>query len=376
MAKKLHLFIKGEVEKTLLIGIHAPYNRVDNCTPYYDEFLSLCKTNAIPTDNTLFIKLRTIDSAYFISKGKLAEITEVCKDQEIERVVISEQLTAQQERNLSSLLHCEIIDRTRLILDIFEKSAHSAEGKAQVAMALLHHKKSRLAGKGIHMGQQQGGAGFFSGPGETAKERETRHINEALLKLQKQLHTIEKSRDTQRKQRLINGTYQICLIGYTNSGKSTLLNALTHSDVIAKDALFATLDTTTRELFLEGKKAGVISDTVGFIQHLPHHLIEAFKSTLSELQYAHLLLHVVDIANPSWEMHIRVTDETLQELAVDKKVLYVFNKADHCEDYAQLEAKIEQYQPHILVSALSKESIETLKNFLRSSISSQSTQQA
>jgi len=315
-------------QRILLLGVYAPYNITKNVQGYFDEFINLCKTNELSNEFTLFMKIRDIDAAYFVTKGKLEEIKTFCDKNSIEQLVVSEILTSQQERNLSDYLGCEVSDRTQLILEIFQKAAHSAEGKTQVEIALLQHSKSRLAGKGIHMSQQEGHTGVRGGPGETAKERELRHIDSLILKLKKQLEAIETTRITQRKRRLESGLPLICLIGYTNAGKSTILNALTKSDVLAEDKLFATLDTTTRELYLDSKKIGLLSDTVGFIQNLPHKLIEAFKSTLSELQYADLLLHVVDSSDPNWQDQIKIVHEVLAELKVFKEMLYVFNKID------------------------------------------------
>lgn len=365
MTKKTNAYIKGESETTLLLAIHAPYNYSD-FEPYKEEFINLAKTNQIKTDHIISMKLRTINPPYFLTTGKLEELQEYCNEHKIERLVISEQLTANQERNLSEFLRCSIIDRTLLILEIFEKSALSAEGKTQVEMAMLRYQKSRLAGKGIHMGQQQGGFGHIGGFGETAKEKDTRHIENAILKLRRDLERLQKSRQTQRKQRLLNKEPHICLVGYTNAGKSTVLNSLTHSNVLAEDKLFATLDTTTRQLYLNGAKKGLISDTVGFIQQLPHNLIEAFKSTLSELQYADLLLHVIDVSDPNWPIHIRVTLETLHEIEVEKEMLFVFNKADLLsdEELEKVEEAIAKYQPHVLISAEDEEGIEPLKEFL------------
>lgn len=349
--------------KTLLIAVHAPYNKTSNIQSYYDEFLHLVSSNDIEYDETMFIKLRSVDAGYFFTKGKLEEIQEFCEREKFEEIIISEQLTAQQERNLSTLLHAKVFDRTQLILEIFEKSAHSAEGKMQVAIAMFHYQKSRVAGKGIHMSQQAGHIGG-RGPGETAKEKEIRHIENHINKLKQQLKGLEKTRDIQRKRRLESRVPNICLIGYTNTGKSTLLNQLTKANVLAQDKLFATLDTTTRELFIEGKKKGVISDTVGFIQQLPHHLIDAFKSTLGELQYADLLLHVVDIADPDWEQHIRIVNDILNELGVEKDTLYVFNKADTPESLHAPEHLRDRYQPNVAISAKSKEGIYPLVSFL------------
>ena len=353
--------------KTLIINVHAPYNKTNNIQSYYDEFVHLVESNSIPYDEVIFVKLRSIDTGYFFTKGKLEEIRELCEKEQYREVVISEKLSSQQERNLSNLLRCKVFDRTQVILEIFEKSAHSAEGKMQVAIAMFHFEKSRLAGRGVHMSQQGSQRTGFSGgrgPGETAKEKEGRHIDDHIVKLKKQLKVLEKNRDTQRKKRLGNNTNHICLIGYTNTGKSTILNQLTKADVLAQDKLFATLDTTTRELYINGKKKGVISDTVGFIQQLPHHLINAFKSTLGELKYADLLLHVIDISDPNWEQHIGIVHSILEELDVKKEMLYVFNKSDQLDGTHAPEELRNKYQPHVLISAKSKDTMSPLVDFL------------
>lgn len=355
-----------DTPSTLAVGVHAPYNRSISIDSYFEEFLNLIKTDQIPYKEALFIKLREIDPGYFFSKGKLEDIKKACDTHEIEQVIVSERLSPQQTRNLEDYLNCTVMDRTDLILEIFQKGALSSEGKTQVAIALLQQQKSRLAGKGIHLSQQEGAVGLRGGPGETAKERERRHIESQILRLKQELKNIQRSRDTQRKQRLGRKVSQICLIGYTNAGKSTILNELTKSNVLAEDKLFATLDTTTRALFINGQQKGVLSDTVGFIQQLPPHLIEAFKSTLSELQYADLLLHVVDIADSNWESHIKVVHHILNELDVHKPMLYVFNKADKAPTLDQSVTKIEQYEPHVVISATSRKGIEPLIAYLHS----------
>jgi GTP-binding protein HflX len=350
--------------KTLLLGVYAPYNTTDNIDAYFQEFVSLARSNGLPTDDTLFIKIRVIDPTYFITKGKLEQVADLCKQHDIQHVVVSEQLTPQQERNLADYLSCVILDRTTLILEIFEKAAQSAEGKIQVEMARLRYLKTRLAGHGIHYGQQTGARGQRSGFGETAKEKERRSIEHTIVKLKKQLERISTTRQTQRKQRLTNQIPLLCLIGYTNAGKSTILNLLTKSNVLAEDKLFATLDTTTRSLFIDGENIGLLSDTVGFIQQLPHHLIEAFKSTLDELQYARLLLQVIDVSDINWESHIKVVHDILTDLDIDKDMLYVFNKADLVQDIDALHSRLNLYQPHVVISARSKQEIAPLLTFL------------
>lgn len=363
MIKKLSFETK-QFPRTLILGIHAPYNRTLDVSSYFDEFMNLIDTNGTPYDVENFIKLRTVDQAYFLTKGKLIELKNLIEEHKIENLIISEALTPRQERNLTNYLDCSILDRTRLILEIFEKSAHSAEGKTQVAIAKLQYEKSRLTGKGIHLSQQTGVFGLRGGAGETLKEQELRQINQAMDKAKRQLKKMQQARDTQRKRRLNNKVPNICLIGYTNAGKSTILNTLTKSDVLAEDKLFATLDTTTRKLFINGKEKGVISDTVGFIQQLPTHLIEAFKSTLSELQYADLLLHVVDISDANWESHVKVVHKILDDLKIDKPLLYVFNKCDVIAHVNTTKQAFTQYQPYVMSDAISKEGLSLLIDFL------------
>lgn len=364
MPRKEHYLTK-EQSKILALGIYAPYNKNTHIESYFEEFLNLVKTNGIIPDTVHSMKLRDLDKAYFMTPGKLDELQKLVEEHGIEEIIISEPLTALQERNLEDLLHCKVFDRTRLILEIFEKNAHSAEGKAQVTVALLKHKKSRLAGKGVHLEQQIGKIGN-KGPGETLKEKQARLLEKEMQKIKKQLEHLQKIRATQRKTRLSSGIPQLCLIGYTNAGKSTIMNALTKSDVLAEDKLFATLDTTTRALFINNSKIGVLSDTVGFIQNLPHHLIEAFKSTLSELQYADLLIHVVDASDPNWESHIKVVHHILQELSIEKNMIYAFNKIDRLDNLDEFASKTERYQPQIVISALSSEGIRPLLEFMES----------
>ena len=354
--------------KTFLVGIHAPYNKTNDIESYYEEFVNLAKTYGVSDYSLHLVKLRTVDSRYLFTKGKLQELKDAFEQSNAEEIIFSDQLTTQQERNLQKLFDCPILDRTRLILSIFEKSATTAEGKTQVEIAKLKFEKSRLAGKGIHLEQQAGGIGLRGGPGETLKENITRHIDKTIHTLKQRLEKVERSRETQRKTRLAKKVPQICLVGYTNAGKSSILNTLTHSDVLAKDQLFATLDSTTRQLYINKSKVGVISDTVGFIQQLPHQLIEAFKSTLAELNYANLLLVVVDISDNSWKTHINTVLETLEDLNLEKDTLFVFNKSDKLEPQ-ELQKRLNEFGffgQYVAVNTIEKDGLDPLKKYLAS----------
>ncbi|MGZ6251201.1 MAG: GTPase HflX [Candidatus Chromulinivorax sp.] len=351
--------------KVLLVGVQAPYNHSQNIQAYYDEFISLAQTLGVYEYETTWIKLRSVDNKYFFTQGKLEEIKAAFEKSGATEIIISEQLTGQQERNLQDFLDCRVFDRTRLILSIFKQAAISGEGKLQVDIAELELMKTRLAGHGIYLEQQAGAIGV-RGPGETLKEETSRVLERKILTAKRKLKELEKTRQTQRKRRLNQGVYQTCLIGYTNAGKSSILNMLTNSDVLAEDKLFATLDTTTRQLFINHKQLGVISDTVGFIQNLPHQLIDAFKSTLAELQYANLLLQVVDISNPNWKSHMAVVFQTLHELGVEKDMLIVFNKADLLTK-KELQTQLESFDlqmPYVVVNALDKDGLEPLTSYL------------
>lgn len=355
----------GNDVKVLLVGVQTPGNHAQNIHTYYEEFVSLAKTLGLNDYETLWIKLRSIDNKYFFTTGKLEEIKIAFEASQATEIIISEPISGQQERNLQDYLDCRVFDRTRLILSIFEKAAISSEGKLQVEIAQLELLKTRLAGHGIHLEQQAGSIGV-KGPGETLKEETTRVLERKTLVAKRQLAQLAKVRETQRKRRLTQRIPQICLIGYTNAGKSTILNMLTNSEVLAEDKLFATLDTTTRQLFINHKKYGVISDTVGFIQNLPHQLIDAFKSTLSELDYADLLLHVVDMSNENWKSHMNVVFQTLHELNVKKEMLIVFNKTDLVTK-EELNERINSFDmpiPFVIVNALTKEGLDNLAQYI------------
>jgi GTP-binding protein HflX len=352
----------------LVVGLITPLNKMVNKDAYFSEFMKLIETNFITPKATYFTTLREIDSAFFVTKGKLEELKKICIENDIDEVIFSEKLSPHQEMRLEKTLDATVFDRTHLILEIFEKQAFSEEAKIQVKIAFLEHKKTRVAGHGSHFSQQAGRFGIISGAGETQKELDLRHIDHLLVKLKRELKHIEEHKGRQRKDRIKNNIFQIAIVGYTNAGKSTLFNTLTKSSLLAEDKLFATLTTTTRKLFLNDElmKKVVITDTVGFIQNIPHELIESFNSTISEILFASLLLHVIDVSNPDWINHYLVVKKTIDDLgAKNIPTIIVFNKVDLIpeNDRADLNETIKQYIPDsecIFTDARSKDIVDTI----------------
>ncbi|MDP3011233.1 MAG: GTPase HflX [Candidatus Hydromicrobium sp.] len=290
---------------------------------------------------------------YFISTGKLEEIKNIVDNKEIELVIFDNEITPTQQRNLQLKLDTKVLDRTALILDIFAQRAHSMEGKLQVELAQLNYLLPRLMGKGIELSRLGGGIGT-RGPGETKLEVDRRKIRKRISLLEKKIYQISVQRDTQRKKREEKNIFQIALVGYTNSGKSTLLNATTDSDVYVEDRLFSTLDSTTRKLKIYPNSEVLISDTVGFIEKLPHQLIASFKSTLEEVKRTDLLLLVVDISNTNFENNIYSVKEVLKEIGVwQKPVVLVFNKIDKLSSGELNNLKI-KYKNSVFISALKR----------------------
>lgn len=360
-------FETGDLSKVVALGTYAVGLNAWDPNDYFAEFLSLLKTAAIKPIDARIFNLRMIDSANFFTKGKLEEVSKICSENIAEKLVISSSLTGMQKRNLERLLGIEVIDRTDLILLIFKNAAISAEGQLQVRIAEINIAKTRLAGIGHEMGQQQFGVGS-RGPGETEKEFLTRAYSEEIIKAQKKLLSLQKTRDVQRKKRLRSGIALVALVGYTNAGKSTILNSLTNANVLAQDKLFATLDTTTKEFFISPKTKILLSDTVGFISELPHHLIQAFRSTLDELSFAHLILHVVDVSNSSWQEQIGVVEKTLDDLKLNQQRLYLLNKTDKLKP--EIQNQIKQYfseiaADFIFVSAITSDGLNDLRNLLK-----------
>ena len=281
------------------------------------ELAELVDTAGAETVGTLIQNREAVHAGTYIGKGKIEELRELIHLYEADTVISDDELSPAQIGNLQEELGCKVIDRTVLILDIFAAHASTSEGKLQVELAQLRYRASRLTGLGKSLSRIGGGAAGSSGgigtrgPGEKKLELDRRLIRERISMLNRQLKSVVATRETMRKQRLNNGSKVVAIVGYTNAGKSTLLNALTHSDVLEEDMLFATLDPTTRSYELENGQKILFTDTVGFINKLPHHLIQAFRSTLEEARYADMILHVVDCSDEHYETHMNVVYETL-----------------------------------------------------------------
>ncbi len=298
------------------------------------EFRELALTSGVKIIDEIMVKIDVPKPKYFLGKGKIEEIHEIIHshDKEIKAVIVSENLSGTQQRNLEELLGVKVLDRTQLILDIFSQRAHTNEGKLQVELAQLEYMLPRLSGLGIKLSRLGGGIGT-RGPGEKMLETDRRGVRRKIKYLKADLDSLSERRTKLRKNRLEHSVATVAVIGYTNAGKSTLLNSLTESDVTADNRLFSTLDLTSRKYVLDNNQKILFVDTVGFIHKLPHNLIEAFKATLEEVKEADLLLHILDISNPKAKEHSDAVYEVLKELdAHEKPIVTALNKVDLVED--------------------------------------------
>lgn len=322
-----------ERERAILVGIYLSYISPLK-TEYSLQELERLADTAQADVQLIFTQQRThIDSAWYIGKGKVEELKNLVEELEIELVIFNGELSSSQIRNIEHVVQCKVIDRTQLILDIFAMRAKSREGKIQVELAQLQYLLPRLTGRGLSLSRLGGGIGT-RGPGETKLETDRRHIHKRINDLKQSLKEIERHRELYRQRRRKNELIQIVLVGYTNAGKSTLLNQLTQSNVLAEDRLFATLDPTSRKVRLPDGKEVIFTDTVGFIQDLPHELVAAFKSTLEEAKEASLILHVIDSSQSFREEQIEVVEELLKEInAHEINRINVYNKADLLKDH-------------------------------------------
>ncbi len=363
-------------EKAVLVGLVSQGQTEAKVQEYLDELEFLALTAGAVTVKRYIQKLPHPDSRTFIGKGKLEEIREyIEKHEDINMVIFDDDLSGKQTNILEETLTVKIVDRSSLILDIFASRAQTAQAKTQVELAQLQYLLPRLRGLWTHLERQRGGIGM-RGPGEKEIETDRRTVRDKIALLKEKLEKIDQQNVTQRKNR--GELIRVALVGYTNVGKSTLMNLLSKSEVFAEDKLFATLDTTVRKVVLDNVPF-LLSDTVGFIRKLPHHLIESFKSTLDEVRESDILLHVVDIAHPQHEEQIRTVNRTLDELhTLDKPTLLVFNKIDQYrtdnydpfldeEAKAEIEEGLQGSLKHlfgydtIFVSALTRENVDALR---------------
>lgn len=317
----------GEQQERVIL-FAASTNDSDDTEESVEELKELVKTAGAETVGTVIQNRENIHPGTYLVKGKIQELKEMVWESGATGVVCDDELSPAQLKNLEDALDTKVMDRTMIILDIFAARAKTREGKIQVELAQLRYRAVRLVGLRNSLSRLGGGIGT-RGPGETKLEVDRRRIHERISQLKSELHDVERHRDVVRKQREQSGTLTAAIVGYTNAGKSTLLNKLTGAGILAEDKLFATLDPTTRALVLPGGEKVLLTDTVGFIRKLPHHLVEAFKSTLEEARYCDVILHVVDCSNPQMDMQMHVVYETLRRLDIkDKEIITVFNKVD------------------------------------------------
>ena len=347
-------------ERVILVGVSSQDG--DDTEDSLDELEELVKTAGAVTVGRVIQNRQTIHPGLYIGSGKVEELLDEIAWTNATGIVCDDELSPAQLRNLSDTLNVKVMDRTLIILDIFAARASTSEGKIQVELAQLRYRMSRLSGIGKSMSRLGGGIGT-RGPGEKKLEVDRRLIASRISQLKRELEEVKRHREVNRVARQRNHVPVAAIVGYTNAGKSTLLNALTGAGILAEDKLFATLDPTTRMLELPGSQKLLLTDTVGFIRKLPHHLIEAFKSTLEEAKYADMILHVVDASNPQMDEHMQVVYDTLRQLGVsDKKMITLFNKQDLCTDKEQLR---DFQADHVLqISAKNGQGLEELKELL------------
>ena len=373
------------MEKTVLVGVITNDQGVEKSMDYLDELAFLTKTAGGSVYKVFTQKLNNPNPKTFIGEGKINEIRDYIKDNEVKTVIFDDELSATQERNISKIFNCKILDRTNLILDIFAQRAKTSYAKTQVELAQCQYLLPRLKGMWTHLERQKGGIGM-RGPGETEIETDRRIVRNKISLLKEKIKSIDKQMHVQRGNR--GKLVRVAIVGYTNVGKSTLMNLLCKSKVFAEDKLFATLDTTVRKLVI-GNLPFLISDTVGFIRKLPTQLVESFKSTLDEVREADLLLHVVDITHNNFEEHKESVEKILSEInSLNKPTLLVFNKIDNYEalEIDEDDLTTERTKLHytlddwkhtwmgqlgdnvIFISAIEKSNIEELKKLLYSKV--------
>ena len=344
-------------ERAVLVG-HA-HTEKSHLERSLEELALLADTAGAKVVDKLVQRRGTIHPATFLGKGKVEELKSLVEMRDAELVIFDDDLSPAQVRNLEQALQRKVVDRSELILDIFARRARTRESRLQVELAQLEYTLPRLMGMWKHLERQAGGIGT-RGPGETQLETDRRMVREKIARLKRELESVERERETQRSRR--RREFRAALVGYTNAGKSTLFNALTKAGVFVEDRLFATLDSTTRQLVSPERQVALVTDTVGFIRKLPHHLVASFHSTLVEAIEADLLLHVTDASDGDFRRHIAAVDQVLDEILIEPRPprLMVFNKSDRCSDEATASLRVE-FPDCLVVSALTGESLDALR---------------
>ncbi|MDQ6912328.1 MAG: GTPase HflX [Verrucomicrobiota bacterium] len=356
---------KNRPERALLVGLEQDGVSKWDLADSMDELRELASSAGAHVVNTVTQRLDKPTAPYYIGKGKAELIKESFQDQQVTSVIFDNELSPAQGRNLENLFSRKVLDRTQLILDIFAQRARSREGRLQIELAQLQYLLPRLTRMWTHLSRQTGGIGT-RGPGETQLEVDRRRVQERIARLERDLAGVRKVRGVQREGRRRHQWPVAAVVGYTNAGKSTLLNLLTGADVVAENRLFATLDPTTRSFTLPNKQRMLLTDTVGFLRNLPHTLIESFKATLEEVNEADLLIHVVDLSHPRIDEHIAAVNSVLKELdAFGKQTLLVFNKIDAAPNTDFVASYRERYPGSVAISARSGEGVNVLVQTLQ-----------
>jgi GTP-binding protein HflX len=353
-----------------LVGVEFKSREANEHADSLDELAELAITAGGEVVGDGSQKLAAPTAATLIGPGKAEEFSKLCRRLEADTVIFDDELSPAQSRNLEKIFNCKVLDRTALILDIFAHRARTREGKLQVELAQLRHLLPRLTRFWGHLSRQSGGIGMRGGEGETQLETDRRRVQDRIARLSRELEVVRRQRSTQRQARQRNHWPLASIVGYTNAGKSTLLNALTGAAVLAEDRLFATLDPTTRRLRLPSNQNVLLTDTVGFIRKLPHGLVEAFKATLEEVVQADLLVHVVDVSHPLAEDQIRAVDSVLGEIGAEgKPTLMVFNKVDRLNGNSAVLTRFLERHPHgVAISAMTNEGVPSLMQQLGSQL--------
>lgn len=338
-------------EKAILVGLeHGKATRWDT-QESLEELSQLATTAGAVIVETYIQRLEKPTAPYYIGKGKAEELARACEEKKATSIIFDDELSPAQGRNLEIIANRKVLDRTQLILDIFAQRARTREGRLQIELAQLQYLLPRLTRMWTHLSRQTGGIGT-RGPGETQLEVDRRRVQERIAKLEKDLRAVRKNRSIQREGRLRKNWPVAAVVGYTNAGKSSLLNRLTGAGVLAEDKLFATLDPTTRQLTLPNRQKILLTDTVGFIRKLPHTVVESFKATLEEVQLADLLIHIVDMSHPNYRDQMAVVDSTVNELgAQGKQTVLVFNKIDCIKDRELVQSQLRRYPNSVAISA-------------------------